>query len=208
MNGLLSRLRYIFFVMAVLSIGNFGAAIYVQSLQKDDGAVIDAAGRNRMLSQEMGFYAEQILKGNESIKVMLGWAIDLHDTSFYALKNGGVAAGIAGDRILPAASPEIMPKVLDAEKLWIEYKKNAEVIVREPTLIKGEVNPNVQAAMYFIEKNGPEMLALNHAMVEHYVLLNDDRQSRISWVLFAILLLNLVVIATGAKMSRSTLAVS
>lgn len=203
MRELSGKLRFIFAAIAVLAVCNFGATIYIQSLQKDDGAIIDAAGRNRMLSQEIGFYAEQILDGDESAKVKLGWAIELHNSSFRALKDGGVATGIAGGRVLPGTGPEVIPKVLAAEELWVEYKKNAEVIAQEPTFIKEVVNPNVQNAMFFLEKNGPDMLALNHAMVESYVSMNDSRQSRLSFVLFALLLLNLVVIFMGAKSARS-----
>lgn len=203
MSRLSKKLRFIFIVIAVLAAGNFGATIYVQSLQNDGGAVIDAAGRNRMLSQEIGFYAEQILKGNSSVKVLLGWAIDLHDSSFYALRDGGIATGIAGGRVLPATSPEVMPKVLAVEKLWVEYKKNAKIIAEQPTFIKNEINPEVEVAMYFIEKNGPEMLALNHDMVEGYVSVNYDKQSNLSLILLAMLVVNLIVIFIGVRTTHS-----
>ena len=90
-----TKLMIVISSLLILSIMSFGTIKYFHEIQKEDGAIIDASGRDRMLSQQIGFYSEQVLNGNELAKSTLKEIIDLNDVSFYALKNGGVAPGIA-----------------------------------------------------------------------------------------------------------------
>ena len=148
-----------------------------------------------MLSQRIGFYAEQIMrKGSEEAKAELQRAINLHDVSFYALKNGGVAPGIANDVVLPPTPKDLLPVVLVSEDLWQQYKERAGVIVREPAVINGEPNPQVAAAMDFIEKNGSEMLRRNNEMVAAYVH-RSQRKHRNILVIFSAVILIFVITA-------------
>ncbi len=148
-----------------------------------------------MLSQRIGFYAEQVLrKESEEDKAELQRVIDLHDVSFYALKNGGVAPGIADDVLLPPTTKDLLPLVVASEELWHQYKENAGVIAREPIVINGETNPQVAAAIDFIEKNGSEMLRRNNEMVMAYVRSSQMRYRNIL-VIFSVVILIFVMTA-------------
>ncbi len=197
------KLMVVIFFMLVLSIISFGTIRYFNGVQSEDGAIIDASGRDRMLSQRIGFYSEQVLNGDESAKSTLKEIIDLHDASFFALKNGGIAPGIANDRVLPSTNEQIIPLVETAEELWIEYKEQGYVIVNEPTFINGEVNPKVKRAMEFIEKNGPDMLNKNNDMVAAYVLMNDAKRAKLNDALMVILVLSLLVTILGYFIVKS-----
>lgn len=192
------KLWFVFFLFFVLALTNFFIVRYFEAAQKTDGAIIDAAGRNRMLSQQLGFYAERAVRGNEAVKETLKNIIALHQVSFYALKDGGVAPEIAGNRFLPPTIPIIMPVVQQAENLWLEYKKQGEIIVNEPALVDGAPNIAVGNALDFIEKNAPEMLRRNNEMVRAYVEMNDEKQARMDIVLFILLMINVVVVGSGA----------
>ena len=97
-----------------------------------------------MLSQKIGFFAELTVIGShhhlgilEDNKETLESAIKLYDDSFHALKYGGIAPGIANDRVLPstiqmAHNEDIMPIVLEAEELWNEYKKMQILLQMSP----------------------------------------------------------------------------
>ena len=52
------KLMVIILFMLILSIISFGIIKYFQGIQSEDGAIIDASGRDRMLSQRIGFYSE------------------------------------------------------------------------------------------------------------------------------------------------------
>lgn len=194
----------IFFLTSfLLNVGGLSLVYYYQSLQETDAAVVDAAGRNRMLSQRIGFYAEQIVRaGKEEAKVELQRIIDLHDVSFYALKNGGVAPGIARDVPLPPTPKDLLPLALVSEELWRQYKERAEIIVREPTVIDGGTNPSVAAAVEFLEENGSEMLRRNNAMVAAYVALNRAKYRTLLFIFSVVSLVFLLIIGLLFAVTR------
>ena len=163
--------------------------------QRTDGAIIDAAGRNRMLSQQLGFYAERVVRGNEPVKDTLKSIIELHNASFYALKDGGIAPEIADNRLLPPTIPSILPIVRRAEEIWLEYKKNGEIIVNNPVFAEDALN--------FIEKNAPEMLQRNNEMVKAYVRMNNEKLAQMNLILFIILVTSIAVIGLGFRLSNS-----
>lgn len=210
----------VFLMILTLTISSAYTVYYFQALQRTDGAIIDAAGRNRMLSQKIGFYAEQVVDGDEAAKEILKSTIDLHHISFRALKNGGVAPGIADDRVLPPTVSSIMHIVLKAEELWLEYKKNGETIINEPIFVDGESNLVVKAAMDFIEENAPEMLRRNNEMTKAYVEMNDKKQNdmkrllmitltaNISMLLFALFIIQRYITIPIKKMSITVGAVT
>ncbi len=198
-----TRLMLVIVFMLVLALANFGVLTILQQMAQNDGAVIDASGRNRMLSQRIGFYAEQVVRGNEEEKPTLRDIIELHDQSFYALKNGGIAPGIANDRILPPANAQILPLVLEAEALWVQYKAQAYTIVNEPAQVDGKTNPQVSASLEYIEANGPEMLKLNNAVVAAYVQTNDRTSAIMAQSLAILLALSLLATGVGYVIVRS-----
>lgn len=198
------KFGFIFFIMLILILIILGGIYFMQQLQKTDGAIIDAAGRNRMLSQRIGFYAEQVLNGDEIAKQTLKEIINLHHTSFYVLKEGGIVPGIANNKILPQTKKEIIPFILKSEELWLDYKKNAEIIVNEITFIEGELNPTVKKAMIFIEENGQEMLNRNNEIVKEYVQSNEKKQLFFNYFLIIFFIISLLTISfIGFFISRS-----
>ncbi|MEK7624233.1 MAG: ATP-binding protein [Patescibacteria group bacterium] len=192
------KLWLVFFSFFVLTLANFFIVRYFEAAQKTDGAIIDAAGRNRMLSQQLGFYAERVVRGNEAVRETLKGIIALHDVSFYALKDGGIAPEIAGNRLLPPTILAIKPIVQKAEELWLEYKKQGEIIVSEPALIDGAPNFAAGNALSFIEENAPSMLQRNNEMVKAYVKMNDQKQAQMNVVLFILLVFNVIIVGLGA----------
>ena len=122
------KLITVLFLMFLFVFVELTSIYYFGNLQKTDAAIVDAAGRNRMLSQRIAFYAEQIVRGGIDKKSELNEIINLHNTSLYAIKDGGVVPGIADNIVLPATPDDILPLVLSSEELWIDYKLNAEII--------------------------------------------------------------------------------
>ncbi|MBI1934320.1 PAS domain S-box protein [Candidatus Peregrinibacteria bacterium] len=204
--SLRKKFGILFLSVFLVNIGGLGLVYHYQSLEKTDTAVVDASGRNRMLSQRIGFYAEQtVRKGSEEAKAELQRVIDLHDVSFYALKNGGVAPGIADDVLLPPTTKDILPLVWASEELWQQYKENAGVIAREPTVINGETNPQVAAAIDFIEKNGSEMLRRNNEMVMAYVRSSQMRHQNILLIFSVVILIFVMTAGFVSYMTRRSI---
>ncbi|MEO0556171.1 MAG: PAS domain-containing protein [Bacteroidota bacterium] len=190
-------------IITILAVTNFVIIKYYKTKQDKDSALVDAAGRNRMLSQKIGLYAEMLVSGKEAARPALESAINLHDVSLRSLKNGGVVPSIANEMMLPGASRNIMPVLEDAEKLWISYKNNAFMILSEPNYDGApQPNPEVQAALSFIEENAPLILIKNNQLVKSYVASSVKKQSTLDFILIALLIFNILTVAGGFLFAR------
>lgn len=199
----------------ILATINYAVIQYFQNQQKNDTAVVNAAGRNRMLSQQVAFFSEQVAKGDTTQRKKLQQTIDLHNISLNALKTGGVAPGIAHDEPLPHTPTSILSTLLHAESLWEKYKMHAETIVNENTTIDsvlyraslgidGQVvhipykihlpNPTLRQSLTYIESNASELLQRNDALVKRYVAANKEKQKMLDLGLILLLLVNISLI--------------
>lgn len=209
------KLGLLLSLFALLAVINYTSVSYFKNEQKKDALVVNAAGRNRMLSQQIGFFAERIVRGQESLRSRLAQAVALHNTSLNALKLGGMAPGIADGTVLPPASPHIMPTLLEVEELWQKYKTQAEIIAEAPLFIdtvqltkkpdttglmsnrlqQAQVlNPQVVQALKFVEQNASLMLLKNDELVKSYVVDNENKQQRVNHILLLLLVLNFALI--------------
>jgi len=198
-----AKFAFVFGLILLFILTNYYIIVRLQSLHEADAAIVDAAGRNRMLSQQIGLYAEQIIDGDESLKKELLGIINLHNTSLYALKNGGTAPGVSKDRVLPAAPPAIAPEILASEELWLQYKKAGDTIASEPTFVDDAPNPAVIAALDFIEQNSAEMLARNNAVVGKYVEFNEQKHMDLAFMMKVLALVNMLIIIAGFLIAHS-----
>ncbi len=189
----------LFVIISVLAIANFILIKYYKTRQAKDSALVDASGRNRMLSQKIGFYACQVLAEVPAASQELLNTINLHDVSLTSLKNGGIAPGIANNMQLPAVHGPAQPRLLDAEQLWQQYKANAEVVAHYGPLNSTELpdSIDVDAAMAFIQDYAPEMLKRNNALVKAYVAMNLGKQNELDTLLLLLLLANITVMGLG-----------
>ncbi|MBL3657161.1 type IV pili methyl-accepting chemotaxis transducer N-terminal domain-containing protein [Fulvivirga sediminis] len=201
----------------LLGILNYLSVNFFKQIQETDTGVVDAAGRQRMLSQRIAFYSEQIMRGQDEVKGDLKSALRLCNTSLIALKEGGVAPGIANEKVLPPTSKNILPTVLKAEDLWNEYRKNANILIEQKlyldTLIevtsmdtagvinhtekKSILNPKTLTAITFIEQNAGEMLVRFNNMVKRYVEESNEKQSGLGKLLLSLLSLNILMVGVG-----------
>lgn len=211
------NLLIVFLVFFVLTFINYFLLQRLEDQRATDGVLIDIAGRNRMLSQQLGFYAEQIVRGREELKTTLESSIALHQESLAVLKNGGIPprslfeSQLAGcppgvacplapaliERTLPEADADVVPFIQEVETLWVEYKKNAEIIARELTRVAGEENSEVLVALEYIESYAPELLKRNDALVKAYVEMSADKQAKMSLALLLSFVVTMMVIALG-----------
>ena len=91
--------------------------------------IIDLAGRQRMLSQKIGFYAEMVVRGKSQHIEELENTIALHEHSFDVLKNGGIPKGIDNAQIIEKASGLLMEYFNKIEDIWIDFKAATETII-------------------------------------------------------------------------------
>ena len=222
-RGIQQKFGLLLLGFALSALINYGSISYFRSQQRKDTMVVDAAGRNRMLSQKIGFLAERIVTRQEAVKDELAQAITLHNTSLNALKLGGEVPGISDQRLLPPTATQILPTLWETEALWKKYKQAAEVIVSVPIYVDApsqnaaidtagpvmqprkrtfQLNPSIQEALTFIEQNAPVMLAKNDALVKSYVRHNQNKQRVVDAILLLLLLVDIALIGVAVYMIR------
>lgn len=156
-------------------------------LQARDTVVVDVAGRQRMLSQRIAFYAEQIYQGRQEHIQIFQDLVDLCGQSLITLKEGGQAPGMEEGTILSPSPPACMPALDAAENLWNTYREQALAVLSD--------DPEVaRAAIQYLEDWSPEILTRFNNMVKAYVLNNQEKQLILHRIMLAILLLNVLVI--------------
>lgn len=195
--GVSRKIWFVFVLFGFLIVANFAVSRYYWNIQRVDADIIDVAGRDRMLSQQLALAAEKIVRGGLAEQELLQRIITLHHTSLYVLKDGGIAPGVAKDQYLPPADVAVLPQVQAVETLWLEYKKNAEIVVKEPPYIDGAINPTVSVALTYLEDHATEMLNRNDDLVQAYVVLSDSKQALINEIQLLLLVVNLGVIGLG-----------
>lgn len=206
-SDLLMKIGAITMVFLLIAVSNFVSINYIKTIQEKDAAVVDAAGRQRMLSQKIAFLSERAIRGQEDIKDELSSTIDLCDASLRSLKVGGAIEGIADNMVLPATPPDILPILSEAESLWAEYREHALDILKYghgPDIINDTINdidrvdenrkihPGTSNSIIFIEQNAPEMLERFDILVGEYVEGNMKKQDRLNYLLVLFLFINIV----------------
>lgn len=144
------RLKFVLYasVGTLFGIGlaMFLATFFISSAQKDDGLVINLAGRQRMLSQKMAkevLLYHQAVSSNQdgtAMKKQVLSTMELFDKTLNSLANSGQApvtvdpAGPA--KLIPAASKEVGKQLATVESFWAAYQKDIRLILDKHELNK------------------------------------------------------------------------
>jgi PAS domain S-box-containing protein len=141
--------------------------ILKEKIVAKNNILIDIAGRQRMLSQKIGFYSEMIVRGKVEHITVLKEAIDLHDHSLNVLKNGGTPKGVEHTQLLEKASESLLLYIRKVEEVWQSYKTAAENIINIKSK-KEELNSEQELLKWIqvIENNGELMLKVNNELLK------------------------------------------
>jgi len=131
----------------------FVATFIMTSAKKDDGLVINLAGRQRMLSQKVAkeslFYLEEKREGRENA-AMLGQVRStalLFEKTLDALINSGhapVTLDPEGEsRRIPGASPAVKQQLLVVQELWNEFRTAIDNVVNQQVLGSGFIKESL-----------------------------------------------------------------
>ena len=153
-------------------------------------AVINIAGRNRMLSQRIGLMAFKVLQGDKALMDKLESTIKLHDESFNVLVKGGKLKEQTVE--FPPVSEDLLPLVDKISAIWIPYQKNAKVIVDAERYLE---------CIHTIAKDYTALLNQNNALVKAIVqeskIESETAASTLNKILFVLLLVTIIVILLG-----------
>jgi methyl-accepting chemotaxis protein len=131
------------------------AVVFVQvNAQSADSGTLDVAGRQRMLSQRIANFTQQVANGDSEAVAKLQGALDLYDSSQNALLTGNAEMGVG-------APPEsIVPTIQGTLEIWEPLKAEILEVI--------EFSDSAATAAEMTEKIGTgsaELLAVSAAAV-------------------------------------------
>jgi PAS domain S-box-containing protein len=143
--------------------------------------LINLAGRQRMLTQKIGFYAEMVAKGKILQVGELKAAIDLFEHSLQVIKDGGMPMGIACESPLPEAEESLLPFIQGIEKAWKPYRDVAKKIVYylsfNDNVTAGIKGYEIENSISYIEDHAEDLLELNNDLMLACIQLNEEKVS-------------------------------
>jgi PAS domain S-box-containing protein len=143
--------------------------------------LMNIIGRQRMLSQKIGFYAETLIRGKKKNTCLLHDAIELFEHSLQIIRYGGIPMGVASESPLPECDIELLSYLEKIEHLWSPYKQAAEKILyfyKPENILHDHTKLNdIESSINFIEDNSETMLKLNNELMLACIAINQNRLS-------------------------------
>jgi len=131
LNSISTKLGLIFISFALLVLISVAVTSWSLAAQKLDAVVINLAGRQRMLVQQISRLASEIeTTGNPALVDQLIESQQVFEQTLLALRAGGSAPYFSGQEIdlPPTRSPEILEKIGAVEQTWGSVQQHLAVI--------------------------------------------------------------------------------
>jgi PAS domain S-box-containing protein len=165
---------------------------------KDEVLFTNVAGRQRMLSEQLGAYAHMVHDlDQEEDREPLRELVAEFDQSLVTLDRGGVVMG----RRLSPAPPEIRDKIDVVKQLWIDLKPALLLVADQPIS-----SPQAVKAYDFIQVSIPRLRDLSNEVVFSFELLSHKKKEQIFRILIIVLSINFVLLFTGILITKRYMA--
>lgn len=202
-SSIQSRLILLLIGFCLLVLVSGGASFWSLEDQKRDASIINLAGRQRMLVQQMTREALEIgIGGNNPPLQILEETIHTYETTLGALKSGGIVPyQPVGYVMLPAAQNQRLLVQLDeAQKTWQDYKKSLQSIITKPPN-----SPDFQDALREVEYLSSELLQQSDNIVRSFESISTQKVTRLRWIQATFLISAIGLLAISAWRVRKDL---
>ncbi len=196
-QGRMSLLFIAFFLLVAVSVG---VTFWGIETQKKDAVVINLAGRQRMLIQQMTRLSLEIEKGeDESHVVALKEAADTFNQTLIALRDGGQAPYSAGRTVeVPATQDQTLVSQLDkVTQTWSVLQTSVETIANSSL-----DDPDFLSAVDSVEHLSPELVEEADTAVQMYESASSQKISRLRWIQAGFFTSALILLAIGGLITR------
>jgi two-component system nitrate/nitrite sensor histidine kinase NarX len=189
-----------FFALAVISVG---ATYWSIQSQQQDALVINLAGRQRMLSQQMTSLTLQIARsGVAAYGPTLAEAEQAFGQTLLALRDGGPAPYLPGSLVeLPAThDPAILAQLDQIAQAWQTFRQNLEVITQADP-----ASAEFSAAGQAIEELSPTLLAQTDQAVRLFEAASTRKIAQLRMLQLGFLASSLLLLSLGWWVTQRSL---
>jgi nitrate/nitrite-specific signal transduction histidine kinase len=190
-----SQLIFLFIAFALLVVTSVGVTYWGLQTQGQDALVINLAGRQRMLIQQMTRLSLQVRDGDESALAELHEAERVFDQTLSAFQNGGSAPYLTDSVVnLPATSDtQVLEALSDVESSWEQYRSTLDAMIAS-----GD-------SVLVLEDRSNDLVQKADVVVRLYETTSTAKVNRLRSIQVTFLVLALALLATGAWMTRRSL---
>ncbi|MCC7353412.1 MAG: type IV pili methyl-accepting chemotaxis transducer N-terminal domain-containing protein [Anaerolineae bacterium] len=195
MESLRTRLGILFVGFLLLVVGAVGEMVRATDAQTGDALVINLAGRQRMLIQQMTKEALQIGAGNDESHVpALQTSARTFDTTLLAFIHGGQAPYLSDRPVAVSATrnPNIITALEQLQRTWDAFRSNLDVVTTaEPA------SSEFAVAIRSIERLSPDLLREADDVVKAYEVAAAQKVTRVRWIQALFFISALALLVTG-----------
>jgi two-component system nitrate/nitrite sensor histidine kinase NarX len=192
------QLTVLFIAFVLLVLISVGITYWGLQAQRQDALVINLAGRQRMLIQQMTRLALQLQSGDESASSALQESEQIFGQTLSALQNGGTAPYLTDSVVnLPATSDtQILTALRDVESIWGQYRSTLNGV------ISATKSASPQGAL---EEQSEVLLQKADVVVRLYEAASTAKVNSLRAIQAIFLVCALLLLAVGAWMTRRSL---
>jgi len=201
-NSVQGRLGLLFLAFLGLLTVAVGVTMWGLESQRQDALVINLAGRQRMLVQQMAREAIEIGMGErEHHAQILSDAIQTYDQTLTALQDGGPAPYLPGrTALVPPAREDILRAQLDqVQASWVEFHSALETLLAYPP-----ESSEFQSALQNAESLSSQLVNQSDAAVRLYEAASSQKVIRLRLIQVIFFASALVLLAAGSIIVRSS----
>lgn len=199
-KSLQARMTYLFAAFVLLVVVSVAAMMWGSETQRQDAVLINLAGRQRMLAQQMARLAVEV-DGTAAVDRTLLEAEQIFDQTQAALREGGVAPYLSDLPVtLPAARDAgILTALHQVDLAWGDFRA---LVGESPQSLRG--NSSLTATRQFIEASASTLVERADLVVRLYEASATAKVNRLRAVQLGFLAGALLLLATGAWVTRQS----
>ncbi len=201
-NSVRKRMGLVFLAFAALVIVSVAASYWIIETQAQDALIINLAGRQRMLIQQMTKDALQIEKGQGDLSLYrrdLAEAAQTFEQTLQAFVNGGPAPYLPTQpATIPATTnPAIVNTLYQLAQNWASFQKNLEIIgAARPD------SPQFAAASRAIEQAAPNLVQQADVAVRLFENESAQKVTQLRQIQLLFLASALILLAAGVWLTQ------
>jgi nitrate/nitrite-specific signal transduction histidine kinase len=196
-QGRLNLLFIAFFSLVVVSVA---ATVWGIETQKQDALLVNLAGRQRMLVQQMTRLALEIdLAYDPLAPDLLRESIATFELTLGALQGGGPAPYSPGQTVTlpPSRADDLLSQLDRVRSDWTEFRRSLETILEsQPD------RTDFQAALRSVEELSPRLVEEADTAVRLLEAAASQKIARLRWFQVGFFIAALALLGTGAGLTR------
>ena len=193
------QLTVLFTAFVLLVVVSVGLTFWGLQTQQQDALVINLAGRQRMLIQQMTRLALQWKDGDESAPAALWESEQVFSQTLSALRDGGAAPYLTNDVVeLPITrDPQLLAALDDVDSVWNGYRTTLKSMTSS--------TPDSILLQATLEEQSDDLVQKTDLVVRLYETDSTAKVNRLRFIQIAFLACALALLAAGAWITRRSL---